>query len=125
MAAFGQIWKWQDHQPILVAGRKLADWVDHRKAQRGWLFTLLELAELRHGGGVEIEASLRATARLDYHITRNYPTTRDRDPEKVDLRRWVDSLVRDFDDAMGVHTTFLPAIVRYALTATRSRGDED
>ena len=125
IAAFGQIWKWKDHQTILGAGQKLADWVDRGNAQRGWLFTLLELAELRHANNVDIKAQLRATARLDYHITRNYPTIRDRDQENVNLRRWADRLVQDFDDGTDVGTLFLPAIVRYALTATRPKEEED
>ena len=125
MASFGQIWKWTDHQGVLSSGEQLARWIDGKQAKRGWLFTLLELVELRHGSGADTTDRLRATARLDYHVTRNYPTIRDRDPEKVALREWADRLVRDFDDAKDVQTTFLPAIVRYALTATRDAAEED
>lgn len=126
MASFGQIWKWKDHQAILDAGRRLAGWVDTRKAQRGWLNTLLHLAKLRHGqAGLGKTESLQATARLDYHVTRNYPRTSDRDPAKGELRRWADRLIHDFDQVKHVETTFLPAIVRYALTATRAAAEEE
>jgi hypothetical protein len=58
-----------------------------------------------------------ATARLAYHVDRNWK-------KGTDARRWADRLIADFDDKKQLHVRYLPAIVRYALTATRTRGDE-
>lgn len=113
LAAFGQLWKWQHHDAILKRAKLLADWVDAGQMERGWLHTLLELAEERHGEPPD----LLATSRLAYHVDRNY--------KRPDSRRWAESLVRCFDDVGQVEVRCLPSIVRYALTATRSPSSED
>lgn len=118
MAAFGQLWKWDDHEKIIGAGKQLAKWVDDGVAERGWIHTLLELALARRQG------DLLATSRLAYHVARNYPKKNDRNPAAASLRSWGDELVANLDECQTTETIYLPAIARYALTATRRSGGE-
>jgi CRISPR-associated protein Csm1 len=108
LSAFGQCWKWEDHAAIIRQARQLAEWVERGKMERGWLHTLLELAEARDP---------LASSRLAYHVTRNY---RDND-----VRRWGRQLSERFDNKTCLEVRYLPAILRYALTATRTRTEED
>jgi CRISPR-associated protein Csm1 len=135
-AALGGLWKWMDHDAIIGAGMQLADWVDAGIIQRGWLQTLLQLALLRRGqAGPECAAvhPAVATSRLAYHVARNWPRKRDNprnDAERAGnaARSWIDDILREldqFDTTSHVHTIHLPAIMRYALLATRSGGSED
>lgn len=130
-AAFGQIWKWKDHTAISTQGKQLAKWVNDGIAQRGWLQTLLQLAEWRLRRDAPDTSSLdcmigaMATSRLSYFIARNFPKLTDRDPEKRKLRQWANKLVDDFDAAKNVETIYLPTIARYALTASRKANVED
>lgn len=64
LAAFGQVWNWQLHDDIMKTARQLVEWVNCGDMERGWLHTLLELAEARHGPTPD----LLATARLAYHV---------------------------------------------------------
>ncbi len=127
-ATLGQIWKWQDHDAIIKAAKDLTRWVQKGVAQRGWIHTLLVLAEAREDGVRDPEGDqtsrLLATSRLAYHVARNYPRLDDRDPDKAAMRRWADSLVADFDSHKTMMTIYLPAIARYALAATRSKKEE-
>jgi CRISPR-associated protein Csm1 len=113
-AAFGQVWNWSQHTAILDEAEKLANWVRRNQMQRGWLHTLLELAIARHGD----KPNALATARLAYHVNRNYG-------KYSDVSAWADDLVRQFDDSSQPIVRFLPAIVRYALTATRTAGERE
>jgi CRISPR-associated protein Csm1 len=117
-AALGEIWKWSVHRDIIDGGQRLAGWVENGLAQRAWLHTLLELSEARMGGDAG------ATARLAYHVARNYPSERDPHPHRAALRQWADRIVDDFDTQRSPETWYLPAIVRYALLATRRRDEE-
>lgn len=114
LAAFGQVWKWKDHAAIFEAARKLVEWEQSGDIRRGWLHTLLELVVARHGDKPEP----LATARLAYHVDRNWK-------KGTPARLWADQLINDFDDREQIQVRYLPAIVRYALTATRTRGEED
>ena len=119
MAALGQIWKWEQHEGILFWAKQLTGWVAGDAAQRGWLHTLLRFDQQRLINPL-------ATARLEYHITRNYPRSDDRDPAKRALRSWIDKVAGDFDSRRSTNTPYLPTILRYALTATRAEsGDKD
>lgn len=130
-AAFGQIWKWSNHSAITEQAKQLTDWVNTGIAERGWLQTLLHLAEWRqckddpNAKSVDRMVATMATAHLSYFVARNLPRKDDRNPEKRKLRQWADGLVNDFDGANKVETTYLPTIVRYALTATRKVNVED
>lgn len=119
MAAFGRVWKWNDHATVAQTARRLADWVQQRVMPRGWLHTLLDLAETR-----DRDPAAPVTARLAYHIGRNYPP-----PHAAgapgELRRWADALLRDFDTGQHAETPLLPAILRHALTATRSASQDE
>lgn len=120
-ALFDEVWKWSDHARIIDAAKQLADWVDAGHIHRGWLHTLLELTLLRRGQSSGRDSRLvpaMATSRLHYHIARNWkygPT-----------RQWATAVARNFDnypnpaDATIRH---LPAILRYAMLATRSKGE--
>jgi CRISPR-associated protein Csm1 len=119
MAAFGQVWKWRDHTTVVDTARQLADWVRQGAMPRGWLHTLLDLAEARNRGD-----ALPVTARLAYHVGRNYPSPR-AEGAKGDLRRWADALLADFDAGSQPETRLLPAILRHALTATRSKFQDE
>jgi len=112
-AALGEVWPWDQHAMILREAKQLAGWVKDGALQRGWLHTLLELAESRHGRS----PNTLATARLAYHVARNY---RDRM-----VRAWADRLVRTFDNSNDPVVRFMPAILRYALTATRKAGEKE
>ncbi len=112
-AALGQVWKWNQHEIILALAERLCDWVNDGRMQRGWLHTLLELTTARHGENPDP----LATARLAYHVNRNY---RDRD-----VRDWGGNLISVFDDSTNPKVQFLPAILRYALTATRTAGEKE
>ncbi len=129
-AALGQVWKWTDHSAVVQAAGQLADWVKVNTIQRGWLQTLLQLALLRRSqAGPEYEKvpPAVATSRLAYHIARNWPKPR-RDGSKPPPRAWMDHVLDHFDDdpaAAPAEVKYLPAIVRYALLATRSASTED
>ena len=148
LAAFGQIWKWQDHAAILAAAKQLTSWMDDKEnkvAERGWLQTLLRLAEQRRQGVLatqqlaeqaalddlakarlveQRQQGVMATSRLAYQVARNFPNSKDRNPDRRALRQWADRLVTDFETADYLETIYLPTIVRYALTATRSVNTE-
>lgn len=130
-AALGSLWKWHDHDAIIGAGKQLADWVDAGVVQRSWLHTLLQLAHLRRGQtGPEYAGvhSALATSRLAYHVARNWPKPRRGDELPPPARQWVEKILREFDQfATSTHvaTLHLPAIVRYAILATRSGGSEE
>jgi hypothetical protein len=113
-AALGQVWNWQQHADIMKTARDLVEWVNCGDMERGWLHTLLELAEARHGQ----KPDPLATARLAYHVSRNYRRS-------TRARQWAERLVQRFDNPEHIDVRYLPAIVRYALTATRARGEED
>lgn len=114
LAALGQIWEWKDHGTILEKAKRLVEWTNAGDIQRGWLHTLLELALARCGD----RPNALATARLAYHVHRNWrPGTA--------ARKWADQLINVFDQQQSINVRFLPAIVRYALTATRSPSEED
>lgn len=129
-AAFGQIWKWEHHELISAQGKQLAEWVNAGIAERGWLQTLLRLAEWRQvkedpeASSIERMLSSMATARLAYFVARNFLKEKDRDPEKQKLRQWANGLIADFDNAKNPETIYLPTIVRYAMTATRKINSE-
>lgn len=136
-AALGQVWKWADHDRIIGDGKSLAEWVDAGVVQRGWLHTLLELALLRRGEAGPEYAGVHpavATSRLAYHAARNWPRTRNNPSSENDrsgnhARSWIDRVVKGFDVENPAEqpgrVAFLPAIVRYALLATRAGGAED
>ena len=135
-AALGSLWKWDDHNKIIGAGKQLADWVDTCVIQRGLLHTLLELALLRRGeAGPEYQGvhPAVATSRLAYHVARNWPRKWDNPRDghqraQNDARQWIDAVLREFDQfdtTTHMPTIHLPAIVRYAMLATRSGGAEN
>ncbi|MCL6508049.1 MAG: hypothetical protein K6T59_13590 [Bryobacteraceae bacterium] len=96
------------------AATRLVEWTNAGEIERGWLHSLLELALTRHGDRPEP----LATARLAYHVSRNWK-------KSTLARRWAGRLINEFDDPNQVQVRYLPAIARYALTATRTRGEED
>ncbi len=114
IAALGQVWRWQHHDTIMKTARQLVAWVEGGEMERGWLHTLLELVEARYGRTPD----LLATARLAYHVARNYR-------RNTHAHQWAERLVQRFDNSEHIDVRYLPAIVRYALTATRTRGEED
>jgi CRISPR-associated protein Csm1 len=133
-AALGSVWKWRDHDAIIHAGKQLADWVDRGIIQRGWLHTLLELALLRRGQAGPEYAGVPpavATSRLAYHVARNWPRKRDQPRDagqraQNDARAWINAVLGEFDQVDStthVATIHLPAIVRYAMLATRGAGE--
>lgn len=113
-AAFGQIWKWSDHEYIINTAHQLAEWVRQDVMPRGWLHTLLELAETQNR-----HPKLPVTAQLAYHIGRNYPLE-SAPGLKGELGHWAKTLLEDFDVRKRPETRLLPAILRHTLTATRS-----
>lgn len=129
-SALGALWKWKDHETIIQSARQLADWVKAGIIQRGWLHTLLQLAMLRKNrAGPEYKGvhPAVATSRLAYHIARNWPKPGDRDERGRAARAWADALLREFDrfdTTSHCQTIYLPAIVRYALLATRGGTEE-
>lgn len=115
-AAFGQIWKWENHEAITKQANEIIRWIVEGKFQRGWLHTLLRLAMLRQRDPHSY-ASRLATARLANFWTRNF---RDNDVWEFGKK-----LVNSFDEMNSIETKYLAAIARYALTATRSKSTED
>ena len=123
LACFGQVWKWKDHAIIMGDARRLVGWVDAGQMERGWLHTLLGLVEVRHPArrdstGTDPRPDYLATARLAHHVQRNYY-------RKTAARDWAEGLIKDFDDPNHVKIRYLPAILRYALTATRAPAEEE
>ncbi|MCI0642072.1 MAG: type III-A CRISPR-associated protein Cas10/Csm1 [Gemmataceae bacterium] len=114
LAALGQVWNWQHHDEIMKTARQLVEWVKTGEMERGWLHTLLELADARHGPTPHV----LATARLAYHVDRNYRP-------RTHAREWAIRLVQRFENLEEIDVRYLPAIVRYALTATRTRDEEE
>lgn len=130
LAALGQVWKWEHHAAVTAAGKQLAGWVRDRKMERGWLHTLLRFALLHRGEAPEEREGERALApaRLAYHVERNYPKRDDRDLERRAVRAWADRVLAGFDAGAGARdpeVLYLPAILRYALLATRSQNREE
>lgn len=133
-AALGQWWNWADHSTILNHGRQLAGWVEQGIVRRGWLHTLLTLSHLRRGEAGPEYAHVppeAATARLAWHIERNWPRpsrmSGHGDP-RAKARVWADTLLEHFDDspdAAPPQVRYLPAILRYAMLATGSGSLED
>jgi len=118
-AALGQSWHWGEHDAVTATGKRLARWVEARVANRGWLHTMLALAERRHPPA-PAEPDLTATVHLAYHISRNYPKPDAKNPEARAFRQWADLTLEAFDDDANPHTRLLPAALRYALAATRT-----
>jgi CRISPR-associated protein Csm1 len=119
-AAFGQVWKWHEHETVSHSARRLVRWVqDDKIMPRGWLHTFLDLAETR----IRPEAG-PVTARLAYHIGRNMPS-RHAEGAKGEMRQWAEAVLADFDAGVRPETRLLPAILRYALTATRSPSKDE
>ncbi|MFA7237274.1 MAG: hypothetical protein WC058_10455 [Phycisphaeraceae bacterium] len=120
-AALGGLWQWPDHNRIIDDGKQLADWVNDDVIERGWLHTLLKLALLRRGEipNTPQHEQVMATARLAYHVERNWP-------KSGPAREWINAVLDDFDidpaQARG-RVKHLPTIIRYAMLATRSQGD--
>ncbi|MBI3462700.1 MAG: type III-A CRISPR-associated protein Cas10/Csm1 [Planctomycetes bacterium] len=114
LAGFGQVWKWQHHVTIMTTAKQLVEWEIRGETERGWLHTLLELAEARHGP----TSDPLATARLTYHVGRNYR-------RNTESRKWAERLIERFDNREDIEVGYLPAIVRYALTATRAPGEKE
>jgi hypothetical protein len=62
-----------------------------------------------------------ASSRLAYHVARNWP-------KDGPAREWINAVMKDFDrftnttDPINLH---LPAIIRYAMLATRSSSDKE
>jgi CRISPR-associated protein Csm1 len=128
-ATLGSCWKWSDHARIINAGKQLANWVERGKAdggiiERGWLHTLLELALLQRRAANPRDPRIipaMASSRLAYHVARNWP-------KDGPAREWINAVMKDFDrftnttDPINLH---LPAIIRYAMLATRSSSDKE
>ncbi len=112
-AAFGQVWNWNWHEMILREADRLSGWVRSNQIQRGWLHTLSDLAVARHG---DVPDPL-ATARLAYHLDRNW-----RNPA---THEWTSELVERFDDRDRDEIRLLPAILRHALTASRKSSERE
>ena len=119
-AAFGQVWNWTQHAMILRQAEQLTGWVQQNQMQRGWLHTLLELADARHGDKPDPLAS----ARLAYQVGR-WVQLNSNFRRNTDARAWADGIVRRFDDVNQLDVRYLPAILRHALTATRTAGEEE
>lgn len=121
LAAFGQVWEWSQHSRIFAEAKQLVGWVTGGKMQRGWLHTLLQLVEVRHGAAPDHSA----TSRLAWHVSRNYRSSRTRDrAHGNDVFDWGQELIAAFDDPAEFKVRYLPAMLRYALTATRSPNEE-
>jgi len=123
-AALGEVWRWDCHAAIINAGKQLRIWVASSEIQRGWLHTVLELALLQcgqaHARGPGIIPAM-ASSRLAYHVARNWPKT-------GAARQWIDGVLKDFDGFRNTSNPIilhLPAIIRYAMLATRSPSDKE
>jgi|SRR5690625_1340055 len=132
LATLGQLWKWQHHNEIISTGKRLVRWIGSQDAHRGWLHSLLHFTLMRRGEipGTSRTEQLTASARLAYQVERNYPKSSGRrtTPQGMELRRWIDRILEEFDSyetTEDPQILFLPAIVRYALLATRSESKED
>jgi len=130
LAALGQVWKWKDHTTVLATGKRVAGWVEDGWMERGWLHVLLDACLLPRRATTERTRGDRMLIepRLTYHVTRNYPSPNDAKPERREVREWADHVVaalKDGEQASDPETAFLPAILRYALLATRSVPGEE
>ncbi|MGH7501817.1 MAG: type III-A CRISPR-associated protein Cas10/Csm1 [Longimicrobiales bacterium] len=130
MSALGQTWKWRNHATVIGAGKRLTRWVGEGALQRGWLHTLLQFTLVHRG---EVSENVRGerllvSSRLRYHVARNYPKPDDQHPARRAVRAWVDQMSAGFDETahgIDLEVVYLPAILRYALLATRARTLED
>ncbi|MCC6840347.1 MAG: type III-A CRISPR-associated protein Cas10/Csm1 [Flavobacteriales bacterium] len=113
IAAFGQVWKWKDHNAVLDHAERLARWVSAGTMPRGWLhrFNGLMQDHLADTGGL-------ATAHMAYHIGRNLPKA-NAPGEDGEMRRWAESLLSDLKTMHDPLTRCAPAILQHAITATR------
>jgi CRISPR-associated protein Csm1 len=133
VATLGQVWNWRAHPEILEHGQLLANWIDQGVMPRGSAHTLLRFALARDAADVTPGERLSVTAKLAWHVSCNYQTLDvrhfGRSPTEKEemacaLRRWVEGVLEDFDERNGTISKFLPAILRYALMATRKKEDE-
>jgi CRISPR/Cas system-associated protein Cas10 (large subunit of type III CRISPR-Cas system) len=102
LAALGDVWKWELHEDMLRSARQLAQWVNSRDMQRGWLHTLLELRDARHGS----KPDPLATARLAYHVDRNYS-------RRSPARKWAETVIQHLDSKENSEIRYLPSVLRY------------
>lgn len=145
LAVFGQIWKWRHHSEILQTAKQIVQWIDAGEFRRGWLNTLLRLAEMRGQMSSDKDSAIEeifdktlsdkekmkrrnaqlAASRLAYFVARNFPKVQYRNQTASDIRLWANNLIADFERQSSTDTIYLPAIARYALTATRIVSKED
>jgi hypothetical protein len=124
----GMVWKWDQHEAIVTAGKKWADWVNHGLVPRGWLHTLLQLTEAAQRSEEKLSADERverslAPARMTHFVARNFPPPRDRNPQRAELRRWMDAVLAEIESPKRTNARYFPAILRYAILATRNPED--
>ena len=117
-SAFGQTWKWEEHQGIAVSAKRLIAWVATGAIERGWLQELLALSCSRN-------ADPLAEARINYQVIRKYPKEDDADDGKRSVRRWIDAIRRDFKPQAVLESVYLNAILRHAILATSQGGNDD
>lgn len=129
IAALGQIWKWRHHETIIESARRLTSWVEGGYVRRGWLTTMLRFSLMAQGRPGEVTGDVTPSwmARLVYHVNRNWPHADDRDPIRRAIGVWVQRIVEGLTSYPGsgdIEVRYLPAILRYALLATRSEPQE-
>lgn len=108
-AALGAIWTWDNHDVVVGAGKELAHWVDRRLVSRSLLHRLLRL--------VESDDPTR-WARWVYQVQRNVSLN----SNTADLRAWAGRVVDQLESGEAP-VAQVAASIRYALLATRGRGD--
>ncbi len=128
IACMGDRWKWREHGTIIAAGKRLAEAVHGGAAERDWLATLLRFIRARHEKRERRDEAALAAAMLAHHVGCDWPGRNDNDERRRNLRSWGERLIMEFDrigqtdDPEMLH---LPAILRYALLATRGRQEDD
>lgn len=128
-AALGQQWKWSEHPMLLGEADRLVSWVEQGRFSRAWLqLWKREVNGLRSPPTATDHAGLLALSRLSHHTTRNIGSSarpqRGQDP---DIVAWAEQQIADLDQPLSKQpprSRLLPAILTYALFATRNPTQE-
>lgn len=136
VAALDTVWKWQDHESVIRAGKYWSQLCLDKIVERGWLYSLRELNESRRGRRKPSQrdapcTSMLAPARLQWLGDRWQRNRRPRPARQhaasgIDpLRQQLEMLYEQFGSPQTAEYIHFSAVMEYALLATRAREREE
>ncbi len=118
ICAFGEIWKWKDHASLLRSADSLFGWVRDGHVTRASVRGVFDLVSPANRSKPEFLAM--APARLAYHIARNFKSD-------TPHRQWAERVARGLgqNDQKNLDSTHIKTVLRYAMLASRQRGESE